>query len=124
MAASQSSTCLRMTQITSSAQRRTLVCHHGVRLVFRVSGTKENPGRRFRGCVYYEVQEECGFFQWADQWVDREQVEVEKDQEKAKLRKKVVALKSKLKAMEGKMKIVGFLGLVGWLGFLCLWLQN
>ncbi|MED6221217.1 hypothetical protein PIB30_052405 [Stylosanthes scabra] len=57
-------------------------------------------------------------------WVEEEQVEVEEDQEKAKLRKKVVALKAKLKAMEGQMKISWFLGLLGWLGFLGLWLQK
>ncbi|MED6163773.1 hypothetical protein PIB30_083294 [Stylosanthes scabra] len=125
MAVCGSSTSSRTTRRTTSrAQRRTLVCHHGKPLVLRVSGTKENPGRQFWGCAYYDVQEECDFFQWPDRWVEEEQVEVEEDQEKAKLRKKVVALKAKLKAMEGQIKISWFLGLVGWLGFLGLWLQK
>ncbi|MED6224194.1 hypothetical protein PIB30_081559 [Stylosanthes scabra] len=114
-------------RITSSANRMALVCHHGKPPVLRVSGTMENPGRRFWGCAYYDVRwvrRECDFFQWADRRVEDEQVVVAEDQEKAKLRRKVVALKVKLRAMERKMKISWFVGLVGWLGFLGLWMHK
>ncbi|MED6216708.1 hypothetical protein PIB30_010148 [Stylosanthes scabra] len=114
MAASGSSTCSRTTRrTTSSANRTTLVCHHGKPPVLRVSGTTENPGRRFWGCVYYDLGWECDFFQWVDRRIEEEQVVVAEDQEKAKLRRKVVALKVKLRAMERKMKISWFIGLVG-----------
>ncbi|MED6142753.1 hypothetical protein PIB30_000315 [Stylosanthes scabra] len=43
-----------------------LLCLHGVPPVLRVSRTKENPGRRFWDCVYYEVHEHCDFFVWPD----------------------------------------------------------
>ncbi|MED6170001.1 hypothetical protein PIB30_026457 [Stylosanthes scabra] len=114
-------------ETTSSANRTALVCHHGKPPVLRVSRTTENPGRRFWSCAYYDVgwvQKECDFFQWVDRRVEEEQVVVPEDQEKAKLRRKVVALKAKLRAMEMKMKISWFIGLVGWLGFLGLWMQK
>ncbi|MED6126697.1 hypothetical protein PIB30_080848 [Stylosanthes scabra] len=110
---SQSSRSSRAYWSSASGQRRMmLLCHHGEPPVLRVSGTKENPRRRFW------VHEECGFFCWADQ------EQAEEDPEKVKLRKKVVTLKSKLKEIEGKLKIAVFVGLVGWLGLICLWLQN
>ncbi|MED6219665.1 hypothetical protein PIB30_037891 [Stylosanthes scabra] len=86
--------------------------------VLRVSGTKENPRRRFWGCVYYEVQEQCDFFCWADKEQQGE------DPDKAKLRKKVQALKSEVRACERRLKIAVFVGLLGWIGLYCLWLQN
>ncbi|MED6220696.1 hypothetical protein PIB30_047311 [Stylosanthes scabra] len=84
------------------------ICSHGQPPVLRVSGTKENPGRRFRGCVYYGVQEHCDFFQWAD----KEQAEA--DSEKAKMRKKVSSLKTELRACERRLKIAVFVGMLGW----------
>ncbi|MED6212936.1 hypothetical protein PIB30_088263 [Stylosanthes scabra] len=117
--ASQSSRSFRASRSSASGHRRPiLLCHHGEPAVFKVFGTKENPGRRFWGCVRCKVHEECGFFCWADQEQAME------DPEKVKLRKKVVTLKSKLKVVEGKLKIVVFIGLVGWLGVIWLWLQN
>ncbi|MED6155888.1 hypothetical protein PIB30_009665 [Stylosanthes scabra] len=70
----------RSSRSTTSTHRRVVVYNHGERAVLRVSGTKENPGRRFWGCVYYEVPEE--------------------DAEKVRLRKKVLCLKSKVKVAE------------------------
>ncbi|QHO56145.1 DNA-(apurinic or apyrimidinic site) lyase [Arachis hypogaea] len=43
-----------------------MVCGHGERPILRTSMTKDNPGRRFWDCVYYEVQDGCDFFRWAD----------------------------------------------------------
>ncbi|MED6175653.1 hypothetical protein PIB30_080416 [Stylosanthes scabra] len=59
--ASQNSGCSRSSRRNSSAQRRMLVCDHGQPPVLRVSGTKENPGRRFWRCVYSTVRgNNCG----------------------------------------------------------------
>ncbi|MED6211160.1 hypothetical protein PIB30_070994 [Stylosanthes scabra] len=87
---------LRSSRSTRSAQRRGLLWSHGLRHALRVAGTKENPGRRFWGCVYYEVQEHCDFFCWAD----KEQLE--DDAENVKLRKKVLSLKTKVRACKAE----------------------
>ncbi|MED6124378.1 hypothetical protein PIB30_058405 [Stylosanthes scabra] len=107
--ASQSSRSSRATRRTASKQRRTILCHHGEPPVLRVSAAKENSERRFWGCVHYKVGNECMFFHWADQ------EHAEEDPEKVKLRNKVLKLKSMLKAIEGKLKIATFVGLLGWL---------
>ncbi|MED6156869.1 hypothetical protein PIB30_018441 [Stylosanthes scabra] len=112
--ASESSRGSRASRSTASTQRRVLSCHHGEKAVLRVSGTKENPGRRFWVCVRYA----CGFFEWADQEQEEE------DLEKARLRKKVSSLKSRLRACELRLKIAVFVGMVGWALVYSLWLQN
>ncbi|MED6176119.1 hypothetical protein PIB30_084849, partial [Stylosanthes scabra] len=53
--ASQSSHGSRSSWGNSSARRRTMACSHGDKAVLKVSGTKENPGRRFWGCPHYDV---------------------------------------------------------------------
>ncbi|MED6152131.1 hypothetical protein PIB30_088954, partial [Stylosanthes scabra] len=52
--ASQTSRLSRSSRSTGTAQRTTLVCGHGEPPVLRVSGTKENPRRRFWDCAYYQ----------------------------------------------------------------------
>ncbi|MED6218896.1 hypothetical protein PIB30_030787 [Stylosanthes scabra] len=116
--ASESSCGSRASRSTVSTQRKVLSCHHGEKAVLRVSGTKENPGRRFWGCVRYAVREQCGFFEWADQEQEEE------DLEKARLRKKVSSMKSRLRACELRLKITVFVGMVGWALVCSLWLQN
>ncbi|RYR18006.1 hypothetical protein Ahy_B03g062646 [Arachis hypogaea] len=91
-----------------SAQKRRILCGYGERPVLRVSGTKENSGRRFWGCVYYEVNDECQFFRWADPEVGSEDLHV------ARLKRKVVALKADVKAFEWKLKVACVFGMVGW----------
>ncbi|RYR35531.1 hypothetical protein Ahy_A10g050682 [Arachis hypogaea] len=81
----------RSSRSRSSAQKRELLCGHGERLVLRISGTKNNPGRRFWGCVYYEIKEEYEFFRWADPEVDSEDPQV------ARMKRKVMALKAKVR---------------------------
>ncbi|MED6138174.1 hypothetical protein PIB30_071784 [Stylosanthes scabra] len=103
---------------TARTQRRALACHHEEPPVLRVLGTKDNPGRLFLGCVYYQVHEECNFFCW----VDAEQEE--SDPEKEQLRKKVVSLKFRLKAIEWKMKVAVYVELVGWFGLMYLWFAD
>ncbi|MED6170944.1 hypothetical protein PIB30_036110 [Stylosanthes scabra] len=102
----------------SAQSRRVVLCDHGVPAVKRIPGTKENPGRPFWGCVYYKVQEHCGFFGWADE------EQVEKDPKKSRLRMKVISLKSKLKTTEKRLKIVSVVGLVGWVWLLSIWVNK
>ncbi|MED6192618.1 hypothetical protein PIB30_011687 [Stylosanthes scabra] len=90
----------------SAQSGRMMLCEHGVPTVKRISGTKENPGRPFWGCVNYK--EHCEFFCWADE------EQVEEDPEKSRLMRKVFSLKSKLKTIEKRLKIVSVVGLVGW----------
>ncbi|RYR17235.1 hypothetical protein Ahy_B03g062003 [Arachis hypogaea] len=90
MAAESSRSC----QSRSSAQKRELVCRHGERPVLRVSGTRNNPERRFWGCVYYEIQEECDFFRWADPEADSDDPHV------ARMKRKLAAMKAKVRDIE------------------------
>ncbi|MED6155833.1 hypothetical protein PIB30_009041 [Stylosanthes scabra] len=101
----------------SKNTQRLLLCHHGEVAVLRVSGTKENSGRRFWGCVRYEVKEQCGFFVWADR------VQAEEDAEKARMRK-VCCLKSRLRACERRLKIAVLVTMFGWILVFSMWLQN
>ncbi|QHO08247.1 uncharacterized protein DS421_14g470890 [Arachis hypogaea] len=48
----------------------------------------------------------------------------QQDTEIARIRKKITSLKSRLKDIEWKFRIVVVLGIVGWIGFLFLLLQN
>ncbi|MED6187607.1 hypothetical protein PIB30_078029 [Stylosanthes scabra] len=93
-------------------------CGHGERPVLRVYGTKENPGRRFWGFVYYEVKDECNFFRWVDPELEHG------DHEVGKLRKKVGSLKMKVKAAELKMKVAVVGALVGWVGMFSVWVYS
>ncbi|RYR03951.1 hypothetical protein Ahy_B06g083404 [Arachis hypogaea] len=102
MAAESSRSC----RSRSSAQKRELVCGHGERLVLRISGTRNNLGRRFWGCVYFEIQEDCDFFRWTDPEAESEDPRV------ARMKRKVAALKEKVRDIEWKFKETG---LAGWL---------
>ncbi|RYR04303.1 uncharacterized protein LOC107647199 [Arachis ipaensis] len=97
-----------------------LVCGHRERPILRTSTTKDNLGRRFWGCVYYEVQDACDFFRWADP----EAGGAQQDTEIARSRRKLTSLKARLKDVELKLRIVATLGIVGWIGFLFLLLEN
>ncbi|MED6184152.1 hypothetical protein PIB30_044726 [Stylosanthes scabra] len=54
--AAQNSRCSRSSRSTARTQSRVILCDHGEGAVLRVSDTKENPGRWFWGCVYYDVR--------------------------------------------------------------------
>ncbi|RYR18786.1 hypothetical protein Ahy_B03g063398 [Arachis hypogaea] len=97
-----------------------LLCGHGERPILRTSSTKDNTGRRFWGCVYYEVQDGCDFFKWADSEPGGAQQEVEI----ARNRRKIMKLKTRLKEVETKFWVVAALCITGWVGFLFLLLQN
>ncbi|RYR09617.1 hypothetical protein Ahy_B05g077988 [Arachis hypogaea] len=94
MAAESSRSC----RSRSSVQKRELVCGHGERPVLRISGMRNNPGRRFWGCVYYE--EECDFFRWTDPEAESEDPHV------AKMKRKVAALKAKVRALSGSSRLL------------------
>ncbi|XP_052119041.1 uncharacterized protein LOC127748500 [Arachis duranensis] len=108
---------LRSSRSRSSAQKRELLCGHDKRLVLRISGTKNNPVRRFWGYVYYEIKEECEFFRWTDPEAEAEDPLV------ARMKKKVAALKAKVRDIEWKFKVAAALGTVGWVGLFLFWLQ-
>ncbi|RYQ92494.1 hypothetical protein Ahy_B09g098727 isoform A [Arachis hypogaea] len=76
---------------SSQGRRRRTTCYCGERLVLVTSSTAENPGRRFWGCVNYGIGEECGYFVWA---------ESEKEQEVARLKRKITGLKGKVTTLE------------------------
>ncbi|MED6221070.1 hypothetical protein PIB30_050914 [Stylosanthes scabra] len=91
----------------SKTQRRRTTCFCGQRPVLRTSLTGENPGRRFWGCVNYQVGEGCEYFTWADVEGEDPLPHVAKLKKKvvegedplaqiAKLKKKVAILKGKL----------------------------
>ncbi|MED6194813.1 hypothetical protein PIB30_032025 [Stylosanthes scabra] len=108
----------RSSRSTGSTQRM-LLCHHGIESVLRVSGTKENPGKRFWGCVRYAVvKEQYEFFEWADK------VQAEEDAEKERMRKKVSSLKTRLRACEMRLQITVFVAMFGWALVFSFWLQN
>ncbi|QHO13241.1 uncharacterized protein LOC107641228 [Arachis ipaensis] len=94
----------RSSQSRSSAQKRELLCGHGERPVLKISGTKNNPRRGFWGCVYYEIKEECEFFRWADPEAESENPQV------ARMKRKVAALKTKVRDIEWKFKVAAVLG--------------
>ncbi|RYR31498.1 hypothetical protein Ahy_B01g056297 isoform B [Arachis hypogaea] len=109
--ASQSS---RSSRFRSPAKE--LLYGHGERPTLRTSSTKDNPGRRFWDCV----QDGCNFFCWADP----EPRGAQQDTKIAKTRRKITSLKARLKNVEWKLRIVAALGIVRWIRFLFLLLQN
>ncbi|QHO06773.1 uncharacterized protein DS421_14g457700 [Arachis hypogaea] len=113
--ASQSS---RASRFRSAAKE--LLCGYGERPILQTSLTKDNPGQRFWGCVYYEVQDGCDFFRWADPKPGGVQQEVKI----ARNRRKITKLKTRLKEVETKLWVAAALCIAGWLGFLFLLLQN
>ncbi|RYR08603.1 hypothetical protein Ahy_B05g076360 [Arachis hypogaea] len=113
--ASQSS---RASSFRSAAKE--LLCGHGERPILRTSSTKENSGRRFWGCVYYEVYDGCDFFRWADP----EPGGIQQEAEIARNRRNITKLKTRLKEVEKKLWVVAALCIAGWVGSLFLMLQN
>ncbi|XP_052119065.1 uncharacterized protein LOC127748519 [Arachis duranensis] len=76
---------------SSQGRRRRTTCYYRERPVLVTSSTAENPERRFWGCVNYGIGEECGYFVWA---------ESEKEQEVARLKRKITCLKGKVTTLE------------------------
>ncbi|QHN81915.1 uncharacterized protein DS421_20g691090 [Arachis hypogaea] len=57
-------------------------------------------------------------------WADLEAGGALRDSEIARCKKKITTLKTRLKDVEWKLRIVAALGVVGWIGFLYLLLHN
>ncbi|RYQ83206.1 hypothetical protein Ahy_B10g101848 [Arachis hypogaea] len=51
---------------SSKSRGRRKTCFYGERPALRTSSTAENPGRRFWGCVNYQIREGCDYFAWAE----------------------------------------------------------
>ncbi|QHO21959.1 uncharacterized protein DS421_11g351110 [Arachis hypogaea] len=98
----------------SSRRRRTLICNCGEPPVLRWSKTPENPGRRFWGCVYFDIGKECTFFSWADGVAETEEAEV------ARLKMKISTLKTKLVYAKCKLLVAVIFGLAATLANLVL----
>ncbi|QHO09170.1 uncharacterized protein DS421_14g478990 [Arachis hypogaea] len=75
---------------------------------------------RIRTTVKKMVQDACDFFRWADPKVGG----ALRNSEIVRCRKKITTLKTRLKDVEWKLRIVATLGVVGWIGFLYLLLHN
>ena len=59
-----------MSSSSSSHNSKSENCRCGVPFARRVSWTKENPGRRFKSCVFYDPDTNwrgCKKFEWVDQ---------------------------------------------------------
>ncbi|MED6113664.1 hypothetical protein PIB30_072937 [Stylosanthes scabra] len=76
--------------------------------VLRISLMKENPGRRFSGCVYYDVQDECTFCQWAD--FDSDPI----SSDLGKLMKRLELLKLRVSSYKRHLYVLLIFGIVGW----------
>ncbi|MED6181722.1 hypothetical protein PIB30_021992 [Stylosanthes scabra] len=100
-----------------SSTRRPLLCFHGRKPVLRISLTKDNPGRRFWGCVYYNVQQECSFFRWADP--DSEYFAIEL----GKMKKVIETLKLRAVVAERHLTLSVVLEMIGWILVIFLWLH-
>ncbi|MED6116906.1 hypothetical protein PIB30_104684 [Stylosanthes scabra] len=103
---SQSSTYSRSNNKT---HKRMSTCYCGHRPVLRTSSMVENPGRRFWGCVNFQVGEGCDYFTCADAEGQEPTPQV------AKLKNKVAILKGKLSVAERNLWVAIALGLVGWM---------
>ncbi|QHN97078.1 uncharacterized protein DS421_18g624360 [Arachis hypogaea] len=75
---------------------------------------------RIRSPAKELVHNVCDFFRWAD----LEAGGAHQDSEITRSRKKITTLKTRLKDVEWKLRIVATLGIVGWIEFLYLLLHN
>ncbi|RYR38752.1 hypothetical protein Ahy_A09g043935 [Arachis hypogaea] len=84
---------------SSESRGRRKTCFCGERPSLRTSSTVENPGRRFWGCVNYQIGEGCGYFAWA---------------EPEGLKNKASSLKQELQKAERKLALALAVGILGW----------
>ncbi|MED6169166.1 hypothetical protein PIB30_019100 [Stylosanthes scabra] len=80
------------------------------------------------------AKEGCDFFKWADtvhvaqplaQPVPQpEPVPEQEEPQIARLRRKISCLKAKVKVLELKLKFVAAMGLIGWVAFVCVWMNK
>ncbi|XP_056686361.1 uncharacterized protein [Spinacia oleracea] len=56
----------------TNANQKTEICACGFPVVQRTSWTHENPGRKFKGCKFYNFetgQRDCNAFDWVDEYI-------------------------------------------------------
>ncbi|XP_016206063.1 uncharacterized protein LOC107646390 [Arachis ipaensis] len=102
--APQSSSQGSRSSIKSRGRRRTCIC--GERPVLQTSSTAENPGRRFWGCINYQIGEECNYFVWAEP--------EEQDPQIQRLKNKASVLKQELQKGEKKFALALTVEIFGW----------
>ncbi|RYR53614.1 hypothetical protein Ahy_A06g028803 [Arachis hypogaea] len=88
----------------SRGRRRTCFC--GERQVLRTSSTAENPGRRFWGCINYQIGDGCDYFGWAESEGQDPQIQI--------LKNKASSLKQELQKVERKFALALAVGILGW----------
>ncbi|MED6192760.1 hypothetical protein PIB30_013142 [Stylosanthes scabra] len=91
----------------ASSLRSPLVCSHGRSPMLHISKTKDNPARRFWGCVFYVVQDKCEFFQWANRANDLLVAEF------GKLKKRLDILKSRVVSAQSRFTAAMVFAMVG-----------
>ncbi|QHN79071.1 uncharacterized protein DS421_19g666930 [Arachis hypogaea] len=112
MAAESSRSC----QSRSSAPKRELVCRHGERPVLRVGDGNVLFVLGTDSSGLLQIQEECDFFRWADPEADNDDPHV------VRMKRKVAAMKAKVRDVEWKFKVAAGLGIFGWAVLFCfLW---
>ncbi|XP_015967231.1 uncharacterized protein LOC107490949 [Arachis duranensis] len=107
MAAESSRSC----RSRSSAQKREIVCRHG-RDPCLEFWDEEQPWATILG-----IQEECDFFRWADPEADSDDPHV------TRMKRKVAAMKARVRDIEWKFKVAAVLGIFGWVVLFCFWWQ-
>ncbi|RYQ91320.1 hypothetical protein Ahy_B09g097208 [Arachis hypogaea] len=103
--ATQSSSQGSRSSTKSRGRRRTCFC--GERPVLRTSSTSENPGRRFWGCVNFQIGDGCDYFAWAKPEGQDPQIQ--------RLKNKASSLKEELQKAERKFALALGVGIVGWI---------
>ncbi|XLR23770.1 hypothetical protein S83_051670 [Arachis hypogaea] len=103
--APQSSSQSSRSRSKTRGRRRTCFC--GERPVLRTSSIAENLGRRFWGCINYQIGEECDYFAWADAEGQDPQIQ--------RLKKKASVLKENLQKAERKFALALAVGILGWI---------
>ncbi|QHO56608.1 GRF zinc finger protein [Arachis hypogaea] len=102
--ATQSSSQGSRSSTKSRGRRRTCFC--GERPVLRTSSTAENSGRRFWGCVNFQIGDGCDYFAWAEPEGQDPQIQ--------RLKNKASSLKEELQKAERKFVLAVGVGILGW----------
>ncbi|KAJ1434577.1 Zinc finger, GRF-type [Sesbania bispinosa] len=90
---------------TSSSYPRFRRCRCGEKMILLTSKSLRNPGKNFWRCPFWDTENTCNYFQWADEEVT-EDVSMRSDYTVDDLKAKNAKLKLKLMAERkaGKMK--------------------
>ncbi|KAJ1390111.1 Zinc finger, GRF-type [Sesbania bispinosa] len=98
---------------TSSSVPRIRRCRCGEKLILLTSNTSKNPGRNFWRCPFWDTENSCKYFQWADGEVS-EDLTVRADYAVDDLKAKNAKLKLKLLAERKSGKMKTYLVVLSW----------